>query len=109
MFSRFSMKLRGHNAKTMDQLISLLEVAWTGGKGEAAEFRVLTQAADVKAWLAPHLESQLRNIASAHQYAFTWAEYNGTRRVVMIAKEWAASREYKIVGPVLRVSCFTTN
>ena len=106
VFSRHSIYLQHHNAKTLPQLKAGFEASWEDREGMGRlQCIELTEAADYKEWLRPHLDPRLHHHTTAHQYVFESKVHNGVNQVVMTAKNFSVSREdnWCTVGCIMRV------
>lgn len=107
VFSRHSIYLKSHDAKTVPQLTDALEKSWQSSQGMGrVKVIELSEAADVTGWLSDHVDHRLHHHTTAHQYVFERKVFNGEQRAVLTAKCFSVSDEadWRLVGPVLRAS-----
>lgn len=105
VFSRHSIYLRTVDALTLPDLITAFEASWESPSMGRVKVFELGMAADVKGWLAGHVDERLHNLTTCHQYVFEQKFYEGKKRAVLTAKQFSISlkKDWVLVGPVLRV------
>ncbi len=106
MFSRHSVYLSNHDAKTLDQLKLALVASWESRQNMGrVKIMDVDMAADAKAWLQDHVDDRLHHHTTAHQYVFEMKVHSGEQRCVLTVKNYSVSKpeDWKVVGPLLKV------